>query len=83
MATEIELMETAKKTKRIRRKNVVTMRDVDIYRYQKDLQKDGTYKPNATIKSRYTTLVSLYGEKYANTIMRNLEVKSWDFTKLS
>jgi len=77
------MMEIAKTTKRISKRDVITIHDVDLYRYQKGLRKDGTYKPNATIKSRYATLVDLFGEKYANTIMRNLEVQRWNLKKLS
>lgn len=54
-------------------------KDLDLYRYQQLFTKGGKPKRNVTsIKSRYGTLVDLYGQRQANKIMRELEVKAWD-----
>ncbi len=55
------------------------MKDLDIYRYQKLFTKGGKPKKNVTsIRSRYGTLVDLYGPRQADKIMRELEVKAWE-----
>jgi hypothetical protein len=71
--THSELMTLAKTSKKLTKKNVKTMKDVDIYRYQQCIAKNAP-----SIKSRYQTLVEVYGQKVADVMMRNLEVNSWD-----
>ena len=54
------------------KEEVKTTHDVDIYRYQK------AYKHGEkSISSYYETLKELYGEKVSDSIMRELEVRSW------
>ena len=53
----------------INRKDIKTIGDVDAYRHQ--------HTVNGQTVSRYQTLVSLYGAKEADAVMRNLEVRSW------
>ncbi len=48
---------------------IKTIRDVDAFR--------NSHPVNGQIKSRYATLVDLYGEHNTDKMMRELEIKSW------
>ena len=77
--THDELMKEAQTGRRLAGPDIKTMKDLDLYRYQQLFTKGGKPKKNVTsIKSRYGTLVDLYGQRQANKIMRELEVKAWD-----
>lgn len=49
-----------------------TIKDLDVWR-QNNPTKEGH------IKSRYQALKELFGEYRADKIMRNLEIKAWEF----
>lgn len=59
--------------------DVKTSHDVHIYRWQQGLRNpDGSLNPKSTtIDSFYHTLKTLHGEKAADVMMRELEVRSW------
>jgi hypothetical protein len=77
--THDDLMKAAMSGRRLAGSDIKTMKDLDLYRYQQLFTKGGKPKRNVTsIKSRYGTLVDLYGQRQANKIMRELEVKAWD-----
>ena len=52
-----------------RPQDIRTIGDIDIYRHQQ--------KKNGIVKSRYQTMVDLYGRDNADRMMRELEVRSW------
>lgn len=54
---------------RIKPEDIKTIGDIDTYRKQNAV--DGQ------IKSRYSTMVKLYGVDNADRMMRELEVRSW------
>lgn|GEM_PF-2397637 len=58
------------------RKNITTIHDVDIYRYQKAYK--GGLDHN---RSRFDALKEPYGEKKEDVMLRGLEVGSWDLRK--
>jgi hypothetical protein len=57
----------AKNAPRLRKRDIKTMRDVDIYRFQRACE--------GTVDSRRNTLVELYGERKASGILRELEIR--------
>ena len=54
---------------KIRKEDIKTIADIDTYRYQ--------HPVNNSIQSRYGTMKELYGERQADIMMRELEVKAW------
>lgn len=63
--------EQSEKSKQ-RRYKMKTIKDLDVWR-QNNPTKEGH------IKSRYQALKELFGEYRADKIMRNLEIKAWEF----
>lgn len=53
----------------MRKKDLKTIADIDTYREEQ--------KINGQTKSRYQTMVDLYGQDKADIMMRELEVRSW------
>jgi hypothetical protein len=70
-------------------KTIKNMDDLDIWRMnhpliEPELNQFGDLNPSAGenyVMSRYDALVLIYGEKQADKMMRELEVRSWDKPK--
>ena len=58
-------------------KDITTIHDVGIQRYQKEAYKQGLDH----IPSQFDALKELYGEEKADAMLRNLEVGAWDLRK--
>ena len=54
---------------KLRPEDIKTIGDIDTYRQQNAV--------NGQVESRYRTMVKLYGVNNADTMIRELEVKSW------
>ena len=61
---------------------IKTLSDLDkwVKNHPKKITK-GPYKGKISLMSRYGALKFLFGENKADSIMHNLMVKSWDFSK--
>jgi hypothetical protein len=66
----MELKYIPNKIYTMQKENIKTLLDVDAYRY--------SHIENGCIDSRYHTLVKLYGERIADTMLRELKVRSWN-----
>ncbi len=67
-----ELMTAAVASDWVKKPDIVTKRQLDIYRYQKALTANKTVKANVTIKSRWRTAADLVGNKKAAEFLEKL-----------